>query len=54
VCHTTPRGTIQQVRTDVLGAAAAFEGEERWTVDKVKGGGRLLGAGLQGCVVCGA
>lgn len=24
-----------QVRTEVLGASAAFEGEERWTVDKV-------------------
>jgi len=36
-----------QVRTEVLGAAAALEGEERWTIDKVRAGlgqagGRLL------------
>uniref|UniRef100_A0A383VE54 Uncharacterized protein n=1 Tax=Tetradesmus obliquus TaxID=3088 RepID=A0A383VE54_TETOB len=26
---------LREARTEVLGAAAAFEGEERWTVDKV-------------------
>ncbi|KAF8060559.1 SULTR2 [Scenedesmus sp. PABB004] len=28
---------IREVRTEVLGAAAALEGEERWTIDKVLG-----------------
>jgi hypothetical protein len=27
---------IREARTEALGAAAAFEGEERWTVEKVR------------------